>query len=83
MPSMGKEIFLRLDSLDVGQIVDGLRCRQESWSNTANYLRDDYFPDDSFICEECSDADEAQRLADWYQRILAAIEAQVDAQGGH
>ena len=30
MPSMGKEIHLRLDSLDIGQILDGLRCRQEA-----------------------------------------------------
>ena len=64
VPSMGKEIQLRLDSLDVGQILDGLRCRQESWANTAIFLRDGYHPDDSFVCEECSDPDEAQRLAD-------------------
>jgi hypothetical protein len=82
MPSMGKEIQLRLDSLDVGQILDGLRCRQQSWSNTAIYLRDDYFPDDAFICEECSDPTEAQNIADFYQRIIADIEQQVDQQGG-
>ena len=33
MPDMGKEIHLNLDSLEVGQILDGLRCRQESWAN--------------------------------------------------
>jgi hypothetical protein len=89
---MGKEFHLRLDSLDVGQILDGLRCRQESWANTAIYLRDqpssatarqaDYFPDEAFLCEECSDPDEAQRLVDWYQRIIANIERQLDEQGG-
>jgi hypothetical protein len=79
---MGKEITLRLDSLDVGQILDGLRCRQESWTNTAIYLRDGYFGDDSFVCEECSDTEEAQKLADWYQRIIGGIERQVNAQGG-
>ncbi len=33
-------------------------------------------------CEECSDADEAQKIADHYQRIINAIERQVDEQGG-
>lgn len=61
MPTMGKELLLNLDSLDV---------------------RDDYFPDDSFICEECSGYEEAQRLADWYGRIISSIEHQIDAQGG-
>lgn len=61
------------------------------WSKTAIYRRaqpsittarqTDYFHDDAFICEECSDPDEAQRLADWYQRIIANIERQVDEQG--
>ena len=78
MPNMCKEVRLRLDSLDVGQILDGLRCRQESWANTAIYLRDGYFHDDAFICEECSDPAKAQRLADWYQRIIASIEQQID-----
>jgi len=79
---MGKEFHLRLDGFDLGQILDGLRCRQESWANTAIYLRDDYFPDESFLCEECSDAVEAQKIADHYQRIISAIERQIEEQGG-
>jgi hypothetical protein len=79
---MHKEFLLRFDNLDVGQILDGLRCRQESWANTAIFLRDGYFPDDSFVCEECSDPVEAQKLADLYQRITTTIERQVDEQGG-
>ena len=82
MPTMGKTFHVRLDGFDVGQILDGLRCRQESWTDTAIYLRDEYFPDDSFVCEECSDADEAQKIANHYQRIINAIERQVDEQGG-
>ena len=82
MPTMGKTFHLTIDGFDLGQILDGLRCRQESWANTAIYLRDDYFPDDSFICEECRDADEAQKIADHYQRIITAIERQIDEQGG-
>jgi hypothetical protein len=80
MPTMGKQVVLTLDSLDVGQILDGLRSRQESWANTAIFLRDDYFPNEAFVCEECSDPNEAQRIADYYQCIIVSIERQVDAQ---
>ena len=78
---MGKEFHFTLEGFDIGQILDGLRCRQESWANTAIYLRDDYFPNESFLCEECSDSDEAQKIADHYQRIISAIEQQIDEQG--
>jgi hypothetical protein len=36
MPNMGKQITLTLDSLDVGQLLDGLRAREESWRKTAD-----------------------------------------------
>ncbi len=82
MPTMGKAFHLTIDGFDLGQILDGLRRRQESWANTAIYLRDDYFPDDSFACEECSDTNEAQKIADHYQKIITAIERQIEDQGG-
>jgi hypothetical protein len=50
MTVMSKEIQIAIDSLDLGQILDGLRSRQESWKNTAIYLRDGFFPDDAFLC---------------------------------
>ena len=78
---MGKKLQIKIDSLDLGQILDGLRSRQESWKNTAVFLRDGFFPDDAFVCEECSDADEAERIADDYKRIIGSIERQIDAQG--
>jgi hypothetical protein len=77
---MGAQIRLQLNRLDVGQILDGLRCRQQSWATTAIWLRDGSFPDESFVAEECSDWEEAQRLADWYQRIIVTIERQVNEQ---
>ena len=82
MPTMGRQLLLTLDSLDVGQILDGLRSRQESWANTAIFLRDGYFPNGAFLCEECSDPGEAQRIADDYQRIIVSIEQQIDVQIG-
>jgi hypothetical protein len=79
---MGKEFQINIDSLDLGQILDGLRARQESWKNTATFLRDKYFSDDSFVCEECSDSDEAEKIAALYQRIIQSIERQLNEQGG-
>ena len=73
MPTMGKTFHLRLDGFDLGQILDGLRCRQESWTNTAIYLRDEYFPNESFFCEECSDPDEAQKIADQKGEASASL----------
>lgn len=79
---MGKQVVLTLDSLDVGQILDGLRSRQEAWANTAIFLRDGYFPNEAFVCEECTDPNEAQRISEYYQRIILSIERQIDAQTG-
>jgi hypothetical protein len=79
---MGKQLTLTLDSLDVGQLLDGLRSRAESWRKTADYMESGYSPDDSFVCEECTDADEANAIAKHYEKIVASIERQVDEQGG-
>jgi len=43
----------------------------------AIYLRDGYFPDNAFVCEECRDPVQAQKLLDLYQCIIANIEWQV------
>ena len=79
---MDKEFQINIDSLELGQILDGLRSRQESWKNTAIFLRDDFFPDEAFVCEECSGPNEAEKIANHYQRIIISIEQQVDEQGG-
>jgi hypothetical protein len=79
---MGKQFKIEIESIDLGQILDGLRSRQESWKNTAVYLRDGFFPDDAFVCEACSDADEAEKIAEHYQRMIISIERQIHAQGG-
>jgi hypothetical protein len=79
---MGKEFQIKIDGLDLGQVLDGLRARQKSWKNTAIFLRDDYFPGDAFVCEQCSDPDEAERIAIHYERIIRRIEQQIDRQGG-
>jgi hypothetical protein len=79
---MSKTFQITLESLDLGQLLDGLRAREESWRNSAIYLRDDYFPDDAFVCEECDDAEEADKIANHYKRLIAGIEEQIEKQGG-
>ena len=79
---MSKHFNLMLASLDVGQLLDGLRSRETSWRNTATFLREDYFPDDSFVAEDCSGSEEAEAIADHFSRIISSIEQQVAEQGG-
>ena len=80
-PNMGKQFRITLDSLDVGQLLDGLRLRAESWRKTAEFLASGYVADDAFICEECSDPNEAVHIAQHYEKIAASIERQVVEQG--
>ena len=81
-PIMGKQIRITLESLDVGQLLDGLRSRAESWRKTAEFFESGYVADHVFICEECSDSDEAIQIAQQYEKIVASIERQVAEQGG-
>jgi hypothetical protein len=79
---MGKVFRIRIDGFDLGQLLDGLRIRAESWRKTADYLESGFTADDTFICEECDDVEEATKIADHYDRIIALIERQVQEQGG-
>lgn len=74
-----KEYVIRLSSLDLGQVIDGLEARATAWSRTADYLETDEAPD-GFVCEECSDAEEARGLAEHYRRILHSLIQQQTAQ---
>ena len=79
---MGKKLTVTLDSLDLGQLVEGLQAREESWRKTAELMESGYIADDSFVCEECTDAAEATGIAEHYERIIRSIEKQVSQQGG-
>lgn len=79
---MKREFVLKLNSVHVGQMLDGLRIRAESWRNTEIYMRDGYHPDESFICEECTSEYEAEQIAELYESIIATVEEQVANQGG-
>jgi hypothetical protein len=76
-----KRFTITLDSFDIGQLLDGLRIRAESWRKTAEFIESEY-ADETFVCEECNNADEASRIAQHYERVIAEIEGQIDEQGG-
>ena len=80
--NMGKKLTITLESLDLGQLVERLQAREEAWQKTADFMESGYSADDSFVCEECTDADEATRIANYYGRIIRNIEEQVSQQGG-
>lgn len=77
---MGKTYTISLDRNDLGQLLDGLRSRAESWHDTAGYLSSGDCHRDSFIIEECSDAEEARAIGDHFERIISTIETQLKAQ---
>ena len=78
---MDEIVNLSLPALDVGQILDALHIRMEKWAYTADYLRTGRITKPSSI-EGCSDAHEAQRLADYYGSIIKSIEEQAGVRAG-
>ena len=76
---MRKSYTIRLDSLDLGQLLDGLELRAESWERTAEYLRSGYIAGD-FIVEECCKPEEADDIAAHYRSIISKIREQTEAQ---
>ena len=79
MPTMGKDYTFTLNENDVGQLLDGLAIRAESWEKTADYLRDESMPErDIFIIEDCSEPTEADAIAGHYRSIIKKIERQMD-----
>lgn len=79
---MKRQFKIQIDSHDLGQLLDGLHVRSEAWQKTSEYLKSGYASEESFICEECSNANEAAAIASHYLKIIALIERQVDEQGG-
>ena len=65
-----KSVILKLSRDDVGQIIDGVCVRRDSWRKTQNYLEGKTVDGD---IEECSDSNEACCIADNYDRIINSI----------
>ena len=81
LPTMAKTYRIELDEHDLGQLLDGLEIRADSWRRTAEYLRAGDMPDgEFFMIEECSDEDEAEAIAADYGRIIGMLMEQRDSQ---
>ncbi len=76
-------VTLRLPKDFVGQMLDGLQCREDAYRATAEYLEDGSLPSADFVIEEMSDAQEAHQLADAYAEIIRTIQRQRDSQIVH
>jgi hypothetical protein len=76
---MSKTYLIRVDESDLGQLLDGLDAHAEAWEKTAQYHHTGESPAD-FIVEECTDADEADRIAAHYRSIISTIQEQREAQ---
>ena len=76
---MSKTYMIRLEENDLGQMIDGLEVRAEAWEKTSDYHRTGESPTD-FIVEECSSAEEAEKIAARYRSIIAKIQKQREAQ---
>lgn len=72
---MDHDIILTLQRLDVGQILDALYQRLETWRYTEQYLQTSCI-DERYCVEECSNAEEAHRIAQYYNKIISSIEQQ-------
>ena len=74
-------VTLKLPKLFVGQMLDGLRIRAESWEHTKIYLSDGIVvdPDNPYV-EECNDEAEARQIETLYREIIKEIETQLVAQ---
>ena len=67
---------LNLDRNDVGQIMDCLCVRRDDWRYTQRYFEEG-FEEAGRIIEECTDGDEANNIADCYERIIGEIKGQL------
>ena len=72
---MPRLVTLRLDSNDVGQILEGLDCRCEPWKRTAEFLQ---IGDADGGIEGCCSTKELIGIAAFCARIIAEIQSQAE-----
>ena len=65
------KIMVVLDDNDWGQILDGLRCRAETYEETARYHEKGHAESE---IAEVRDENEARKLADLYRNIIGKID---------
>lgn len=76
----GRMVTLRLNSLDVIDMIDGLTVRAEAYEKTAEFLESGYIDDDSFVAQEVRDEHEARAIARNFRRTIRSLERQLREQ---
>ena len=71
-----KKFQVSLDARDWGQILDGLRCRLETYEETVRYYETGNAEGE---IEEVRDVDEAESLAKTYSDLIQKIEKSLAA----
>lgn len=79
---MNKDIITyKLNSIDAGQIMDGLQVRKSDWEKTRDWY-DGTLEDPYFAIEECNGREEAENMVNVYTKILEQLEDQYCKQVG-
>jgi hypothetical protein len=71
------KVKITLGRNDVQKIIAEFTERMASYAHTARVLRDEDHNLENFLIEEVEDADEADRVADNYRRIVNEIAHQI------
>jgi hypothetical protein len=77
---MTQLVTIKLSRIQVGQIVEGLKAREQSYRETAYYLETGEVYDIFFNAEEVSDSAEARAIANLYEEIIRELESELSSQ---
>ena len=79
--SMEKTYYITLGQNDLGQLLEGLESRADSWERTGHYLLNGDSGDSNFfLAEECHKPEEAFGIAEHYRTIIDEIRSQMAKQ---
>jgi hypothetical protein len=67
--------IVTLDDNDLGQIIEGLASRAESWEATAAFLSPNEIQPESEFVEDCSSENEARQIGEAYRALISKLEA--------
>ena len=74
---MEEYVTIRLSQNDLGKILEGLNEKMKIWTDTEEYLRFNASLRNRAV-KECSDPDQAEAAAKYYQNIIDDIKSQLE-----
>lgn len=70
-----KMILIQIDRDDLGQALDGLELLAQQWRDTLLYHEEGV---SSEYIRECTDADEARWIMNYYEQIIAHLRVEYE-----